>query len=265
MKWLPGGWQRADAVDRDRSTTPVGNAPEQPTRQHAPARDAPEQATRQHAPARGAPRATKAAPNDAALSRSVLLSEYAHDVDISASNFRNLLVGGGLSGLVTVLCAASLVNDSSSVWLWIWQIVFGVLFLWFLRASRGMLSSRGFLFDTGGFYARTRGEVFGIAWEEITAIGVGSLPWVEHRRPVSPERRHALELYPSDDGFAARHPELERWAVEEPAPMPGLPMLRYRFHLPPFSRLSSELEGAVQDVAPRKWIGRYRRQSPPPA
>ena len=140
----------------------------------------------------------------------------------------------------------------------------GVVFLWFLVSARGMLSSRGFLFDRGGFYARTRGEVFGVPWSEISAVGVGTLPPVQHRRPIVPDQRHALEISPSDPGFAARHPQLERWRVEEQPSMPGLPGERYRFHLPPVGRLPKTLESAVQSVAPSKWVGHYRRQLPPP-
>jgi hypothetical protein len=196
--------------------------------------------------------------------RPTLLGTDAQDVDVSATSFKTLLIGGGVSGLLTVLIAATLVNNGSTVGMWIWQLVFGVIFLWFVSASRGMLSGRGFLFDRSGFYARTRGEVFGVTWDEIAAVGIGTLPWVQHRRPVSPEQRTALEIYPADPGFAVRHPEFERWRIEEPPSMPGLPGERYRFHLPPFSRLPKTLEGAVQAIAPAKWVGQYRRHLPPP-
>ncbi|MBB5155346.1 hypothetical protein [Saccharopolyspora phatthalungensis] len=247
MKWLPGGWQRADQVEHERATEPV--------RSRGTARYASGQA--------GSPDpATRVQPGGG--HRPTLLGADAHDVDVSASSFKALLIGGGVSGLLTVLVAAALVNSGSSVFMWIWQLVFGVLFLWFITASRGMLNSRGFLIDRSGFYARTRGEVFGVSWDEIKAVGIGTLPWIQHRRPVAPERRQALELYPADPGFPTRHPELERWRVEESPSMPGLPGERYRFHLPPFSRLPKELEGAVQTVAPQKWVGHYKRHLPPP-
>ncbi|WP_188985420.1 hypothetical protein [Saccharopolyspora thermophila] len=244
MKWLPGGWQRADRVDQERATVP------------ARARD-----TARYTSGPPPEPATRVQPGVG--HRPVLLSADAHDVDVSASSFRMLLVGGGISGLLTVLMAAALVNSGSSVGLWIGQLVFSVLFLWFITASRGMLSSRGFLIDRSGFYARTRGEVFGVAWDEIKAVGVGTLPWIQNSRPVAPERRQALEFYPADPGFAARHPELDRWLVAEPPSMPGLPGERYRFHLPPFSRLPRNLEAAVQAVAPQKWVGQYKRRLPP--
>ncbi|SDW73597.1 hypothetical protein SAMN05216215_10052 [Saccharopolyspora shandongensis] len=247
MKWLPGGWQRADRVEQERATVPAG--PRNTARYTSN-------------PAGAAEPATRVQPGGG--HRPTLLSADAHDVDVSASSFKALLIGGGISGLLTVLVAAALVNNGNSVGLWIWQLVFGVIFLWFLTASRGMLNSRGFLLDRSGFYARTRGEVFGVTWDEIKAVGVGTLPWIQHRRPVAPERRHALEIYPADPGFASRHPELDRWRVEEQPSMPGLPGERYRFHLPPFSRLPKELEDAVQTVAPQKWIGRYKRELPPP-
>ncbi|GAA4886498.1 hypothetical protein GCM10023222_51890 [Saccharopolyspora cebuensis] len=193
-----------------------------------------------------------------------VLSADAQDVDVSASSFRLMLIGGGLSGLVAVLCAAVIAAGRAGVGVWIAQLVSGILFIGFLLSARGMLNSRGFLFDRNGFYARTKGEVFGVAWDEISAIGIGTLPWIQHGRPVHPERRQALEFYPADPGFAARHPEWERWRVQERPSMPGLPGERYRFHLPPFSRLSRSLEGAVQTVAPRKWVGQYRRESPAP-
>ncbi|MGW3470566.1 hypothetical protein ACWDKQ_19390 [Saccharopolyspora sp. NPDC000995] len=247
MKWLPGGWQRADRVEHERATVPAH--PRGTARYTSERAGPPEPATRVQ-PGGG--------------HRPTLLGADAHDVDVSASSFKALLIGGGISGLLTVLIAAVLVNNGNSVGMWIWQLVFGVIFLWFITASRGMLNSRGFLFDRSGFYARTRGEVFGIAWDEIKAVGIGTLPWVQHRRPVAPERRRALELYPADPGFATRHPELERWRVEEAPSLPGLPGERYRFHLPSFSRLPKELEGAVQAIAPQKWVGQYKRQLPPP-
>lgn len=196
--------------------------------------------------------------------RPVVLGADARDVDVSASMFRALVIGGGLSGLGTVLVAAALVNKGSTVGLWVWQLVFAVLFLWFIVGSRGVFNGRGFLVDRSGFYARTTGEVFGVSWDEIKAVGIGTLPWVQHGRLVAPDRRQALEFYPADPGFAARHPELERWRVIEPASLPGMPDERYRFHLPPFSRLPRALEGAVQDVVPQKWVGHYKRSLPGP-
>jgi hypothetical protein len=243
MKWLPGGWQRAD---QERGTVPRRTVAEHGTAKY------PE-------PPPAARSGGEHPPHGATL-----LGAQAQDVDVSANSFRNLLVGGGISGFLTVLCAASLVNQGGGVGLWIWQLVFGVIFLWFVGASRGMLSSRGFLLDRSGFYARTRGEVVGVAWGEIKAVGVGSLPWIQHNRPVHPERRQALEIYPADPGFDARHPELERWRIDEPASMPGLPGVRYRFHLPPFSRLPRQLEHAVQMVAAQKWVGHYKRELPKP-
>ncbi|WP_093146778.1 hypothetical protein [Saccharopolyspora antimicrobica] len=251
MKWLPGGWDRADRVDnRERRTVPAGQIVGRGTARYTSERpEMQEPATRVQL---------------GAGHRPVVLGAEAQDVDVSASSFRTLLIGGGISGLFTVLIAATLVNKGSSVGLWIWQLVFGVIFLWFINGSRGMFSGRGFLLDRSGFYVRTYGQVFGVPWDEIKAAGIGALPWIENRRPVSPERRKALEIYPADPGFAARHPELERWRVTEPASMPGMPGERYRFHLPPFSRVPKTLEAAVQDIAPQKWVGHYRRQLPKP-
>lgn len=193
-----------------------------------------------------------------------LLGANARDIDVSAAAFRNLLVGGGISGFLTVLCAAALAGSGSGFWLWFWQIVFGVCFVWFIAAARGSLSGRGFLLDSRGLYPRTNGEVFAVPWEEITAAGVGSLRPVENRRLVHPERRRALELFPADPAFPERHPELERWRVEESPPMQGLPGVRYRFHLPALSRLPKQLEKGVQAAAPRAWVGQYRRRLPVP-
>lgn len=246
MKWLRGGWSRADWVDpqqrtMQQRTMPAGQQDSTGTRRY----------TSEHGQQPDQPRPAG------------LLSPQARDVDVSAAGFRMLLVGGGLSGLMTVLCAATLTYKGNSVGMWLWQLLFGVLFLWFVNATRGMLNGRGFLLDHSGFYVRTRGEVFGVPWQEIGAIGVGTLPWVEHRRPVHPERRVALEFYPTDPGFADRHPEWERWRVTEPPSIAGTPGERYRFHLPPFSRLPKTLEGAVRGIVPRKWIGQYRREQPP--
>lgn len=245
----------------ERATAPRRTAPEQPTvahRSRAPHRAAPEEQER----TRVSGPATRAFGRGQDAPAATLLGADARDVDVSAAAFRNLLVGGGVSGFLTILCAAALVDNGGSVWLWLWQLLFGVLFLWFLSAARGALSSRGFLLDHSGLYARTRGEVYGVSWDEIGAVGIGSLPPVQQKRPVHPDRRRALEFYPADSAFAARHPELERWRVEEPAPMPGLPGVRYRFHLPPLSRLPRQLERAVQHAAPRKWVGQYRRHLP---
>ncbi|TWG09090.1 hypothetical protein [Saccharopolyspora dendranthemae] len=240
MKWLPGGWQRADWGEPTR-TIPRGTA------RYTGGRPAAEP----HRP-------LAAAPGPA------LLGADARDVDVSAASFRTLLIGGGISGLGTVLIAATLANNGSTPGMWFWQLVFGVAFLWFLMGSRGTLRGRGFLIDRSGFYARTTGEVVGVDWREIKAVGIGTLPWIENKRPVNPERRRALEIYPADAGFVERHPELERWWVEEPPTVQGLPPDRYRFHLPPFSSLPKELESAIKDIAPQKWVGQYRRHLPPP-
>ncbi|MGP4018043.1 hypothetical protein [Saccharopolyspora sp. 5N708] len=247
MKWLPGGWQRAD---REWATVPGRRPNHGDTARYTAERAA------------GPERGTRVQPGGG--HRPTLLGADAQDVDVSASSFKTLVIGGGLSGLITVLIAATLVNKGNTVGMWIAQLVFGVIFLWFISSARGMFSSRGFLLDRSGFYARTRGEVFGVTWDEVAAVGVGTLPWIQHRRPVAPERRQALEIYPADPGFAARHPEFDRWRIDEPPSMPGLPGERYRFHLPPFSRLPKTLEGAVQKIAPHKWVGQYRRQLPPP-
>jgi hypothetical protein len=253
MKWLPGGWQRSENAEHEttpRRTTPypewtakIGNSQAEPATKV-------QSGTPGQSPAKGPTGATGLAPD-------------AQDVDVSATSFRTLLIGGGISGLLTVLCAAALVNNGASPTMWLWQLLFGVIFLWFITASRGMLASRGFLFDRSGFYVRTKGEVFGVPWTEVGAVGVGSLRWIENKRPVHPERRQALEIYPADPAFPDRHPEFDRWLVEESAPMPGLPGLRYRFHLPPINRLARHLERATQTVAPRKWVGQYRRHQPP--
>ncbi|CAM05408.1 hypothetical protein A8924_6583 [Saccharopolyspora erythraea NRRL 2338] len=257
MKWLPGGWQRADSANDARKTVPRGEVGDRGTARYTSEQSARgEDRTVRAQPPHSAPPPGRAVP--------VVLGADAQDVDVSASSFRTLLIGGGISGLLTVLCAATLANKGSTVGMWIWQLVFGVIFLWFATSSRGMLSSRGFLFDRGGFYARTRGEVVGVSWDEIAAVGVGTLPWIQHNRPVPPDRRVALEFYPADAGFAARHPEFDRWRIEEPPSMPGLPGERYRFHLPPFSKLARSVEHAVQTVAPRKWVGHYKRELPAP-
>lgn len=192
------------------------------------------------------------------------LDWHARDIDVSASSFRNLLVGGGITGLGTFLCAAGIAESGGGLWLWFWQLVFAAGFLWFVHASRGMFSGRGFMVDRNGLYVRTKGEIYGVSWEEISAAGVGSLPWIQHRRPVHPGRRQAFELYPADQGFAARHPEFQRWLVDDRPPIRGLPVTRYRFYLPPLSRLPRQLETAVQEMAPRKWVGHYRRELPKP-
>ncbi len=192
------------------------------------------------------------------------LGTQARDVDISVSSFRNLLVGGGITGFGTVLCAAALATQGSGVWLWVWQLLFGMAFCWFLAASPGALSSRGVLFDHTGLYVRDRGDVVGVGWDEIHGVGVGTLPWIKQGRLANPQRKQAFELYPSDPMFPTRHPHLERWRVHEPPPMHGLPGVRYRFHLPPLSGLPRRLQRAVQSVAPRKWIGRYHREPLPP-
>lgn len=271
MKWLPGGWQRADRtnvptstrrVDPNAATAPRRTVTRQPDGEQgdAPGPDAertrqePVRSTRAYDQAQRRPAANSEPP--------LLLSEAARDIDVSAAAFRNLAIGGGISGFLTVLCAAALANSSGGVWLWVWQIVFGAAFLWFVASAKGSLSGRGFLMDRSGVYPRTRGEVYGISWNEITAVGVGSLRLIENKRLVHPERRRAFELFPADSGFPARHPELERWRVEEPPPMSGLPAVRYRFHLPAFSRLPHRLEHGVQAVAPRAWVGQYRLQPP---
>ncbi|MHA6805435.1 hypothetical protein [Salinifilum ghardaiensis] len=248
MKWLRGGWNRADWVEPQRTTTPQQQrqGAAEGTRRYTAGHD-----QSPPAPAAQPPRAS-------------LLSPQACDVDVSSSSFRLLLVGGGTSGLLTVLCAAALAFDGHSAGVWIWQLVFGIVFVWFVISARGMLNSRGFLLDHSGLYVRTRGEVFGVPWQEISAVGVGALPWVENRRPVHPERRVALEFYPTDPGFAERHPDWERWRVVEPPSVSGTPGERYRFHLPPFSRVPKQLERAVRGIAPRTWIGQYRRHLPPP-
>ncbi|MFR9729609.1 hypothetical protein ACL03H_10300 [Saccharopolyspora sp. MS10] len=251
MKWLPGGWQRADRSQREWATSP----------HRVSGQDG---VTARLGSDRGAQHTRVYGNQDrpAEPAGPVGLGVEARDVDVSASSFRMLLLGGGISGFGTVLCAATLVNQGGSVSVWIWQLVFGVIFLGFAMSSRGMLNSRGFLVDRSGFYARTLGEIYGVAWSEISAIGIGSLPWIEQKRPVHPERRVALEFYPADPGFGSRHPELERWRVEEEPSIPGTPSVRYRFHLPPFTRIPKAVESAVQTAAPRKWVGHYRRHLP---
>ncbi|GAB3544134.1 hypothetical protein J2S53_004381 [Actinopolyspora lacussalsi] len=276
MKWLPGGWQRADRVDPEGKTAPRRTVPQQETvverRNVPPGEPTPPSAsgsTRQDAyPSTRVQRRAGGDPTSAGPERgggrAVLLGEHARDIDVSAAAFRNLAVGGGISGFLTVLCAAALADSPGGVWLWIWQLVFGVCFVWFITSAKGSLSGRGFLVDQRGICPRTSGEVFAVPWDEVAAAGIGSLRPIENRRLVHPGRRRCLELFPADSAFPGRHPELERWRVEEPPPMQGLPSVRYRFHLPVLSRLPKRLEQAVQAAAPRVWVGNYRRRPPTP-
>jgi hypothetical protein len=199
-------------------------------------------------------------PNRKSSSAPALLDPRARDVDVSSSSFRNLLIGGGFSGLGTILCAADISQRGGGLWTWFWQLAFAVVFLWFVTASRGILSGRGFLVDRSGLYMRTRGEVFGVSWDEISAAGVSTQPWIHQRRLAHPGRRCAFEFFPADRGFSARHPELERWLIDDRPPRPGLPTTRYRFFLPPLSRIPKQLEESVRTMAPRVWVGKYRRE-----
>src|SRR5437763_12810154 len=99
MKWLPGGWQRADRVERERTTVPRGTTP----------------STMQFDPAQSAEPATQSVQPQSAPG----LGPDAQDVDVSAASFRLLLIGGGISGFLTVLCAASLVDKGSSASTWL--------------------------------------------------------------------------------------------------------------------------------------------------
>ncbi|WP_019855185.1 hypothetical protein [Actinopolyspora mortivallis] len=269
MKWLPGGWQRADRANPKGGTAPYSTLAQHETvveRRNVPPDDTGTVPQRTTSRRSDAPPPTRVASKAAQWSESApLLGEHARDVDVSGAAFRNLVIGGGTSGFLTVLCAAALAGSGNGFWLWCWQIVFGVVFLWFLASAKGAMSGRGFLVDNRGIYPRTSGEVFAVPWSEITAVGVGSLRPVENRKLVPPERRRALEIFPADPGFAARYPELDRWRVEESPPMQGLPGVRYRFHLPALNRLPKRLEKAVQEAAPRVWVGQYRRKPPAPS
>src|SRR5690606_41497356 len=153
--------------------------------------------------------------------RTVLLGPGARDVDVRASSFRTFLLGGGISGLVAVLCAANLAYQGNSVGAWLLQLVSAVVFGYFLVGSRGMLNSRGFLFDRSGFYARTKGEVFGVGWDEIAAVGVSTLSCLPARPGASPGRRVALEFWAGRPGLAEGAPERDRWGGREASPSPA--------------------------------------------
>lgn len=231
MRWLTGGWQRAEPATV-RAASPVDETRPYDSPQEPPP--------------------------------VMRLDSRARDIDVSGSIFRNLLVGGGITGFGTVLCAASIAESGGGLWLWFWQLVFAACFIWFVSGARGVFTGRGFMVDRNGLYVRAGGDIFGVPWNEIEAVGVGSLPWVHNRRPVHPARRQAFEFFPAGHGFAARHPELERWLVRDTPPSRGLPSARYRFFLPPLSRLPRRLESAVQSAAGRKWLGHYRRDLPHP-
>ncbi|MBP2472525.1 hypothetical protein JOF53_001397 [Crossiella equi] len=184
----------------------------------------------------------------------------AYDLDFGVTSARWLLVAGAVSGLGTIVCAAVVANGDAKATTWVLQLLFFALFIWSAAGLRRALRGRGFVATGDALSWRSDGTVHRVPWSEIGAIGIGTLPWLNHASLVHPEQRESLELYPADPAFPARYPALDPWRVEEEPPVAGLPGTRYRFPFPPFTRLPKRIEQAVQEIQPKRWHGRYARQ-----
>ncbi|WP_156051717.1 hypothetical protein [Allokutzneria albata] len=231
MKWRRGGWERVPAPSSVAETSVVN--PQRP------------------------PTMKIAAPE-----RALALQPGAVDLDFGVSGARWLMLGGGISGFLAVVCAAILTDGETHPWIWLWQIVSGAAFLWFVGSARASLRGRGLIVDRRALWWRAEGTLHAVPWQEIGAVGISSRPLLDRASVVRPDQRIGLEVFPADPAFPARYPQLDQWRVDEPPPREGLPATRYRFPLPPAGRLPGKVEDAVQDVAANAWVGRYRIEAP---
>jgi hypothetical protein len=204
----------------------------------------------------------------------------------------NLRVASVGSLLITVLAFGALTAggvyaaaDAEDTSTRVLGIVFAVLFsipLWMvvMLLAKGILQSNGIAFDSRGVHY-WRGDSAGlVAWEDITAVGIGyeqppHLPKV----PTSIDgaikdfladkikdtvrlkdlRKIALEIYPETEEVASQHPDLTRYWRTYPAQFEGLLPVRWRLPLPPLTGVARAISRALQTYQPQRSIGWFKR------
>lgn len=164
-------------------------------------------------------------------------------------------------------------------------IVFAVLFsipLWMvaLLLAKGILQPHGIAFDRRGVHY-WRGDSVGlVAWEDVTAVGIGyeqpphlpSVPTsidgaikdfladkIKDTVRLKDLRKVALEIYPRAEELATGHPDLMRYWRTYPAQFDGLPAARWRLPLPPLTGVARTVSRALHTYQPQRSIGWFKR------
>jgi len=158
-------------------------------------------------------------------------------------------------------------------------VVFGLPLLVMLLNLRKLLAPRGLVFDARGVRYWQGASSCLLPWEAVAAVGIGyeqppSLPSLSLQdllkdrivdALVDPRRRIAVEIFPVDPGTVELQPALRRYRREGQAPAEGLPRLRWRLPLPPYSGLVARVTEGVQSFQPQRWLGWFARPWGEPA
>jgi hypothetical protein len=115
---------------------------------------------------------------------------------------------------------------------------------------KALTRSRQLIFDVAGVRLHDpQGHPFAVQWEELAAV---TLSRTEQRRVRSTDFQRVmvrLDLFPGDDQFRARHPEMEHlWRAHASGH-------RYRLPLGDAPDLVPVIEAAVSRLRPQLWRG----------
>lgn len=204
-------------------------------------------------------------------------------VDIGRAGIVAILAG---LVLVTVMIAgfvyAAVDSDDAAVTIvgYCFAAIFGILWAMIVVRLPVLLQRRGLVFDERGVHY-WHGESWSVlAWEDVAAVGIGyeqppDLPKIptsiegaikdvlEDRikdvLKLDGKRRVAVEIFPVTLESMQGHTALARYRREYPAPLEGLPSVRWRIALPPVIGVARGIGRGVESFQPQRWLGWFAR------
>jgi hypothetical protein len=154
------------------------------------------------------------------------------------------------------------------------------LWMTFWLVSHGALKPSGIAFDARGVHYWRATEGCMLPWQEVAAIGIGyetppNLPSVpasltdvlsamavdkvKDAIRLKDLRKVALEIYPVDPGMVSRYPLFAPYWRQYPAQFDGLPPVRVRLPLPPFTGVARTVTQAITHYQPQRSLGWFKR------
>ena len=211
----------------------------------------------------------------------------AHRLDLGRLGAITLVVGIALTGPLGWACGYAVVTDPDPAVKAIagfFGLLFGGLCLLFIGNFWRVTRPRGIVVGAAGiwFWHGTSWDL--VRWTQAARVGLSyemppELPtiggpmahlkarvsgWLKDRiygaLRVTDKRGIALEIVPMREEDLAKLPGLLRYRAKEPAPMPGLPPVRWRVALPGGYHSFEKLVTAGERFGGHTWEGWFRRQ-----
>ncbi|HEX6686650.1 MAG TPA: hypothetical protein VF062_28010 [Candidatus Limnocylindrales bacterium] len=158
--------------------------------------------------------------------------------------------------------------------------IFAIPLVMLLKALPKFLAPRYVVLDAQGLRIEHGRDHVLLPWPEVAAVGIGyegaprqaqGVPrsveaikeqavgrLAEHASEalqVSGRRRIALEIFPMRPEAGDAVSKLRPYWKALPAPMPGLPGVRWSFPLPPVTGIGERIAEGVRATQPNRWLG----------